>query len=173
MLCCGAVGGWPEREQCHLLGSWMAFSHFFYYPQANWALLVLNPRWVGLCTFQDPVGLSNEVSCEAGSFSCCFNPHRFFSVRGFEALFPCNGTLSCVIYLILQLFFLVYLHENVGWLSLLATASPALVLQPPPCHKSSASMLPVSTPPTGVDECFFFNSLVVGIPYSSGYFFCF
>ena len=32
-----------EREKCHLLGSWLAFSHFPWYPQANWALLVLIP----------------------------------------------------------------------------------------------------------------------------------
>ena len=54
-----------------------AFSHFSSYPQANWALLVLVPRWVGLCMFLDPVGLSNKLSCEAGSFSCCCNHHRF------------------------------------------------------------------------------------------------
>ena len=28
-----------------------AFSHFPCYPQANWALLVLIPRWVDLCMF--------------------------------------------------------------------------------------------------------------------------
>ena len=30
-----------------------------------------------------------------------------------------------------------------------------------------SAQLRVSTPPTGLDECFFFNSLVVGLPYSS------
>ena len=30
-----------------------------------------------------------------------------------------------------------------------------------------SAQLPVSTPPTGLDECFFFNSLVVGLSYSS------
>ena len=45
------VGEGSEREQCHLLCSGLAFSHFLCYPQANWALLVLIPRWVGLCTF--------------------------------------------------------------------------------------------------------------------------
>ena len=29
------------------------------------------------------------------------------------------------------------------------------------------AQLPISTPPTGLDECFFFISLVVGLPYSS------
>ena len=39
-----------EREQCLLLSSQLVFGHFLYHPQANWALLVLIPEWVGLCT---------------------------------------------------------------------------------------------------------------------------
>ena len=34
-----------------------------------------------------------------------------------------------------------------------------------PCHTSSLLQLPISDPPTSLDECFFFNSLVVGLPY--------
>ena len=79
---------------------------------------------MGLRTFYDPVGLSSELSCEAGSFSCCLNPHKFLSVRGFEALFPCDGTLGCVVCLNPQLFLLVYLHVNVGPPSLQATSFP-------------------------------------------------
>ena len=41
--------------------------------------------------------------------------------------------------------------------SLLATPLP-LVLSAP---------LPISAPPTGLEECFFFNSFIVGLPYSS------
>ena len=41
-----------------------------------------------------------------------------------------------------------------------------LVLQPLPCCASFPPWLPISAPPTGLDECFFFNSLVVGLPYS-------
>ena len=81
-------------EKCHLFSSLLPFSHFCHYPRANWAFLVLILGWVGFCTFQDPVDLSSELSCEAGSFSCCHNPHRFFSVRGFEALFPSTRTLG-------------------------------------------------------------------------------
>ena len=90
-------------------------------------------------------------------------PTGFF--RGFEALFPCTGTLGCEVCLTPQLFLLVYLHTNVGLPALPATASPA----PPAAtllHVLS-TWLRVSAPPTGLDECFFFNSLVVGLPYSS------
>ena len=45
------VGEESEREQCYLLCSLLVFSHFPCYPQLNWALLVLIPEWVGLCTF--------------------------------------------------------------------------------------------------------------------------
>ena len=80
------------------------------------------------------------------------------------------------------LFLLIYLCANVGpqglptttlW-GLLAAAWPApfhnppphWVPQPQPYCESSQPRLPVSTPPTSLDECFFFISLVVGIPYS-------
>ena len=80
-------------------------------------------------------------------------------------------------------FFPVYLCANVGlqglpattlW-GLLAVAWPApfhnlpprWVHQPPPCCESSPPSLPVSAPPTGLGEYFFFISLVVGLPYSS------
>ena len=42
-----------------------------------------------------------------------------------------------------------------------------LLCQPPLCFESCPPWLPVSAPPTGLDECFFFNSLVVVLPYSS------
>ena len=40
------------------------------------------------------------------------------------------------------------------------------VHQPPPCCESSLPQLPISAPPTSTDECFFFNSLVIRLPYS-------
>ena len=40
----------------------------------------------------------------------------------------------------------------------------ALVLQPPPCRESSPPTA-VSTPPSGLGECFLINSLVVRLPY--------
>ena len=90
MLYCGTVheGGGSKREQCCLLGSQRAFNHFLCYLQANWALLVLIPRCVVLCMFLVPMGLSNKLSCEAGSFSCCHNPHRFFQSEVLRLSFP-------------------------------------------------------------------------------------
>ena len=102
------------------------------------------------------MGLSSEFSCESGSFSCHLNSHRFFSVRGFEALFSCTGTLGCAVCFAPQLFLPVYLDADVG---------PPLC-QLPPCCESSPPWLPISIPPTGLDGCFF-NSLIVRLPYSS------
>ena len=90
---------------------------------------------------------------------------QVFSVRGFEALFPCTGTLGCVVCLAPQLFLLVYLHSNGGSPTPQVTASPG-----PPATtlpQDLSTRLPISTPPTGQGECFFFKSLVVRHPYSS------
>ena len=63
-----------------------------------------------------------------------------------------------------QLFLLVYLHANVGPPSPQATAS----LSPPAAALLGvlSTRQPVSTHPSGMDESFFFNSLVVRLPYS-------
>ena len=94
------------------------------------------------------MGLSNELSCEVGSSACCFKPYRFFQSEVLMLYSPCWNPglydLSCS-----QLFLLVYPHANVGLPALPATA-----------------LLPISAPPTSLDECFFFNSLVVRLPYS-------
>ena len=50
---------------------------------------------------------------------------------------------------------------------------PTLPAPASPCPPAAAlprvlfTQLPISVPPTGLDECFFFNSLVVRLPYSS------
>ena len=101
-------------------------------------------------------------------------PTGVFSQR-FEALFPRAGALGRAVCLAPQLFLLVHLCTNVGPQDLPAAAWPAPFHNPPPCwvhqlspcHESSPPRLPVSVPPTGLDECFFFISLVVGLPYNS------
>ena len=64
------------------------------------------------------MSLSNKLSCEAWSFSYHLNTHSFFSVRGFEALFPHAGTLGHVVCLTPQLFLLVYPQAIMGPLTL-------------------------------------------------------
>ena len=83
-------------------------------------------------------------------------PPHIFSVRGFEALFPHAVTLGCVVFLAPQLFLLVYPHTNVGPLVNWLLSS----------HTSSPYWLPIFDPPASLDKCFFFNSLVVRLPYS-------
>ena len=51
---------------------------------------MLVPKWVGLCTPEAPVGLSNDLSCEAGSLSCCRpNPRGCFQSE------VCMGCTVC------------------------------------------------------------------------------
>ena len=74
------------------------------------------------------MGLSNDLSCEAGSFSCCRRrntPTDVFNQR-FEALFPCAGALGSVVCFTPALFVLVYLCANVGPRGLLPATLPAL-----------------------------------------------
>ena len=93
----------------------------------------------------------------------------------FEALFPRTGALGYAVCFAPLPFLPVYLCVNVGPQGLPAAAWPApfhnppphWVRQLPPCQATSPPWLSVSTPPTGLDECFFFISLVVGLPYSS------
>ena len=75
---------------------------------------------------------------------------------------PHAGTLSFVVCITPKVFLLVYPHTNVGQP---AAASPTW---------SSSSCLAMSPlcpgclfPPPSLNECFFYNSLVVRLPYSS------
>ena len=121
------------------------------------------------------MGLSNELSCEAGSFFHHLNPHRCFQSKALRLYFPRSGALCCEVCLAPQLFLPVYLQANVGPPTLLAAAwsrTPAAALPSPPAVALLQSPLnpglPVSSPPTSLDECFFLNSWVVGLffPYS-------
>ena len=124
---------------------------------------MLIPGWVGLCAFYDPVGLSIELSCEAGSFSCCrLTLIGFYSQMFWGFLFLCcnpglHGLSSSLV-----------LPPSLS-AHKCGTARPfaLLVLQMPPCCVSSRPWLLISAPSSRLNECFFFNSLVVGLPYSS------
>ena len=165
-----------------MLHSLPDFSHSLRYPQSNWAPLVLIPEWVGLCCFMSlwvsPTNSHVRLGvCPAATST----PTGVFNQR-FEALFPRTGALFCTVCSPPLLFLLVYLCVNVGSWGLSAVSlwglpaaalptrlhnpSPRWVRQPPLCRESSLPWLPVSAPPTGMDKCFFFISLVVGLPYS-------
>ena len=92
-------------------------------------------------------------------------PTGVFNQR-FEALFPCWSP-GCAVCLAPQWFLPVYLHAKVGPPGLQSAA----LLAPPAAASPRvlSAQLPVSAPPTGLGECFFFNSLVVGLPYSLVY----
>ena len=125
------------------------------------------------------MGLCNELSCEAGSFFCCrLNPLSVFN-QWFEALFPHAGALGlCGLFHspAVPLSFSMCECGVPGSTSrcLVGSASCSLprpapqsatLLGPPAVTlpRVLSAQLPISTPPTGLDGCFFFISLVVGL----------
>ena len=132
---------------------------------SGWACAHSRPLWVSPTTSPVMLGVSPAAdSTTMGVFN-----------QRFEALFPPTGALGCVVCFAPLPLLWVYLWANVGlqglpattlW-GLLAAAWPALfhnpppgqVCQPLPFHESSLPRLPISTPPTGLDEYFFFYLL--------------
>ena len=111
------------------------------------------------------MGLSNGLSCEAGSFSHCCNPHRFLQLEVLRLYFPTVEpwiTWSVLLPSCSSWFICMKM-----WDCLVLNLPPCWVCQPPCCCESSLLPLPISDPPTSLDEYFFFVSLVVGLPYSS------
>ena len=150
-------------------------SHSLHYPQSDWDPLVLIPNgWACACCRPLWVSPTNSSVRLGVSPAAASTPTGVFN-QWFEALLPHAGTLGCAVCFTPLPYLLVYLYMNVGARGLLAAAWPApfhnlpprWVRQLLPCHKSSPPQLPISTPPTGLDECFFFISLVVRLPYSS------
>ena len=99
--------------------------------------------------------LSKELSCEAGSFSCCLNPHRFFQSKVLRLYFPA-------------------LEPWVAWSVSLPSCSSWFIAHTCGTARSTSRLLAASPlclaahlcPSYCPEECFFFNSLVVGLPYS-------
>ena len=95
------------------------------------------------------MGLSSELSCEAGSFSQHLNSHRCFQSEVLRLYFPMLEP-----WVVQSLSF-----PSCSSLFICLQMWDRLLCQSPPCCDSS--------PPMGLDECFFFKSSVVGLPYSS------
>ena len=125
------------------------------------------------------MGLSNDLSCEAGRLSCCcLNPHGCFQSEIWGYISPPSNPGLCGL-LRSPPFVPVYLCAKVRPQGLLVVRLPApfvphsTSLGPPQQSESSPPRLAISAPPTGLDECFFFISLVsdflaVGFSVSSG-----
>ena len=96
------------------------------------------------------MGLSNEFSCEAGNFSYHHNPHRFLQPEILRLYFP-----------VLEPWVVQTFHSPVVppriWDCPLLRSLPCPVLSAPATHLH---------PTYRLVECFLFNSLVVGLPYS-------
>ena len=111
------------------------------------------------------MGLSNKLSCEAGRFSRHLIPTGFFSQR-FWGFFsphwnPGLQGLSCSPVVPLGLSACKYGTSHSASHHLAHPGSPAAALL-----EVLSAQLPLSAPATGLDECFFFNSLVVRLLYN-------
>ena len=113
------------------------------------------------------MGLSIDLSREAGSFFCCRpNPHGCFhsEVWGFISLRWSPGLRGL---LCSPPFVQAYLCASVGLQGLLVVRLPApfvASLGPTTAMRVLSALLPVSAPPTGLDECLFFIYLVSDFP---------
>ena len=123
---------------------------------SGWACAHSRPLWVS--PTNSPVRLG--VSPAAAS-----TPTGVFNQR-FEALFPRAGALGCTVCFVPPPFLQVYLCANVGPRGLLVVKLPApfippsASLGPAMATRVLSTLVPVSAPPTGLDECLFFISLV-------------
>ena len=179
-LLCGSVSGeCLERGLCHWLASrglpstWLISGHFAHSPYVTGDLptiaIVLNPRWWVSYVLRH--GGPFKWSClKIQQFFCHPHPHRFLQPEVVGIYLPDAGTLGGAVWRgagiahsqgITSIFYLP--HVNVGAL---------MPILPPPLHTTPHLLafppyLHVSTPPPHLDECGFFKSLVVGLPYSS------
>ena len=112
------------------------------------------------------MGLSNELSCEAWSFSCHLNPHRCFQSETLRLYFPA-GTLDCVVCLASPLFLPVYPHMDVGLPTPPATTH--LSASPPHLGCPSPPLLPVCMNVSSLTPCLL-DFHTVQFSGSSGYF---
>ena len=117
----------------------------------------------GLVHALGPCGSPTNSPVRLGVSPAASTPTGVFNQR-FEALFPRAGALGCAV--------CHQVHQLLPRRP--AAALPTLLHNPPPCWGLPApalprvlsARLPISAPPTGLDECFFFISLVVRLPYS-------
>ena len=123
---------------------------------SGWACAHSRPLWVSPTTSPVRLGVSPAAAP---------TPMGVFNQR-FEALFPCAGALGCVVCLDARCSSRFICARMWGcrvcpWSDCLPRSSHTLPVSVPPRQcESSPPRLPISTPPTSLDECLFFISLV-------------
>ena len=93
---------------------------------------------------------------------------QVFSISGLRLYFPLTGAMDCVV--CCQVHQLLPCPPRSTICHLAGSTSLHLAHPGPPATalpQVLSTQLPISTPPTGLDEWFFFNSLVFGLLYSS------
>ena len=127
------------------------FSHLPCFPQVNWALpgaaMVLIPGCVGCVHSRILWAPPKDSPVRLAIFSCLHNPHRFLQPEVLRLYFLALETLLARS---------ISLPSCSSWF-ILTGIWDRLVHQPPPCHASSLTLLPIFTPPTGLDKCSFLN----------------
>ena len=87
------------------------------------------------------MGLSNKISCEAGSFSCChLNPHRCFQSEALRVYFPAPEPWVAPFVLLPRCSF-QFISMRL-WDLPVHKPQPCLVLKLLPCHESSPPSSP-------------------------------
>ena len=154
-LSCGVVcGGAVQEGTMPLAWLWAGFQSLPHLPTSK-----LGPSgadsWVsGFVYVLGPCGSLHRTLLWGWEFLPLPQPSQVFSVRGFEALFPCTGTLGCVVCHAPQSFLPVYPQVNVGLPASTATALPHVLCTPAACLCTS------------YQSGWLINSLVFGLPYS-------
>ena len=104
----------------------LLLSHFQSLPLLSTNELGADSRAGGLVYVLGPCGSLQWTLLWGWEFLLLLQFSQVFTTRGSESLFPCTGTLGCVVCLTPQLFLRVYLYANGGPLSLPGATLPTL-----------------------------------------------
>ena len=123
-LRCDAVCGGGDREGtmwlAHLLASFQSLPPL---PTSKLGPSGVDSQVGGLVFVLGSCGSPINSPVRLGFLPVLHHP-QVFTVRGFEALFPCPGTLGYMVCLASRVFLRVYPHANVGLPNVPATALP-------------------------------------------------
>ena len=150
-----------------LFHSLQGFSHSLRYPHSSESFWCSFPSG-GFVYVLGPCGSLQWTLLSGWEFLLLQpQPPQVFSISGLRLYFPTLGPWvapSVSIPSCSSRFICMWMLDHLVW-------NPKSTTLPGPPATALlwvlSTQLPVSTPPTGLNECFFFTSLVVGCPYSS------